>query len=86
MALSIKNTETERLARMVARETGETITQAIQQSLQERMDRLRRRRREKQISESIEDILRRVDSMPTLDLRPEDEILGYDEQGLPRRW
>jgi antitoxin VapB len=86
MALSIKNTETERLARMVARETGETITEAIQQSLQERMDRLRRRRREKQVSESIAEMLRRVDSLPTLDTRPEDEILGYDEHGLPRRW
>lgn len=86
MPLSIKNTETERLARMVARETGETITEAIQRSLQERMDRLRRRRREKQVSESIAEILRRVDSLPTLDTRPEDEILGYDEHGLPRRW
>ncbi len=86
MALSIKNTETERLARMVAKETGETITEAIQQSLQERMDRLRRRRRDKQVSASIAEILRRVDSLPTLDTRPEDEILGYDEHGLPRRW
>jgi antitoxin VapB len=82
MALSIKNTETERLARLVAKETGESITQAIQQSLRERFDRLRRRRRQR-ISESIEEILRRVDALPVLDARSEDEILGYDEHGLP---
>lgn len=32
----------------------------------------------------IEQIMRRVDAMPTLDDRPADEILGYDENGLPR--
>jgi hypothetical protein len=25
-----------------------------------------------------------VDALPTLDSRPEDEILGYDEHGIPR--
>jgi hypothetical protein len=25
-----------------------------------------------------------VDSLPTVDSRPEDEILGYDEHGVPR--
>ena len=86
MALSIKNGETERLARLVAKETGESITQAIEQSLRERIERLRRKRRQKLMSESIEEILRRVDALPTLDNRSEDEILGYDEHGLPRRW
>ena len=28
-------------------------------------------------------LLRRVDSLPILDSRLEDEILGYDEQGMP---
>ncbi len=43
MALSIKNEETERLARQVARETGESLTEAIQKALQERWERLRMR-------------------------------------------
>jgi hypothetical protein len=34
--------------------------------------------------ESLKEILGQVDSMPTLDNRSEDEILGYDEHGLPR--
>ncbi|MGA7859288.1 MAG: hypothetical protein WCA11_15235 [Terracidiphilus sp.] len=32
----------------------------------------------------LEEILRRVDSLPVLDSRTEDEILGYDEHGLPQ--
>lgn len=30
----------------------------------------------------VDDILRRVDSLPVLDSRPADEILGYDRNGL----
>lgn len=84
MALSIKNDETERLARQVARETGESLTEAIQKALQERWERLKGRRRQPVLASQIEDLLRRVDAMPTRDSRPDDEILGYDEQGLPR--
>ena len=84
MALSIKNKETERLARQVAREARESLTAAIATSLKERLQRLKQRQRERIITEKLEDILRRVDSLPTLDTRPEDEILGYDDQGVPR--
>jgi len=86
MPLSIKNPETERLARLVAKQTGESLTQAIEQSLRERVERLQCKRRNKMTSASVEEILRRVDALPTLDERSEDEILGYDEHGLPRRW
>ena len=84
MALSIKNAETERLARRIARETGESLTEAIQKALQERVDRLPQRRRESLMAERLEDILLRVDALPTIDERHEDEILGYDSQGIPR--
>jgi antitoxin VapB len=84
MALSIKNDETERLARQVAREAGESLTQAIQVSLAERLQRLRQRRRQRVVTESLQEILRRVDALPHLDTRAEDEILGYDDQGIPR--
>jgi len=83
MALSIKNPETERLARRIARETGESLTEAIQKALQERIDRLPQRRRDGLIADRLEEILLRVDALPTIDDRPEDEILGYDTQGIP---
>jgi antitoxin VapB len=84
MPLSIKNDGTERLAREVARETGESLTEAIQTALQERWERLKAKRRNRLLPAQLEDVLRRVDALPTLDSRPEDEILGYDEHGMPR--
>jgi antitoxin VapB len=84
MALSIKNPNTERLARQIARETGETLTEAIQRSLEERLERLPQRRRGRIMTEKLQDILRRIDALPIVDNRPEDDILGYNSQGLPR--
>ena len=84
MALSIKNHETERLARQVASETGESLTEAIQTALRERWERLKVRRRSQVLAGQVEDLLRRVDALPSLDSRPEDEILAYDEHGIPR--
>lgn len=83
MALSIKNEDAERLARQVAKETGESLTQAIEPALQERLQRLTRQRRGRVVAELLEDIPRRVDDLPTIDGRPEAGILGYDGQGCP---
>ena len=82
MALNIKNKSTERLARQVTSKTGESLTGAIHQALAERWERLRRKRHV--LTSQIEELLRRVDALPVLDSRPEDEILGYDEHGIPR--
>jgi antitoxin VapB len=84
MALSIKNADTEKLARQVAEATGESITEAIQKSLEERMARLQKLRSQHLVREQVDEILRRVDALPVLDPRSPDEIIGYDEKGLPR--
>jgi antitoxin VapB len=84
MPLSIKSESTERLARQVARETGESLTQAIERALEERWQRLKKRRQAGLVAEKLDDILRRVDSLPTLDTRSDDEIIGYDQHGIPR--
>jgi antitoxin VapB len=85
MPLSIKNEAAESLARQVASETGESLTEAIQKSLEERLRRLLAKRRSNRLlTEQIDDLLRRVDALPTLDSRSPDQILGYDEHGLPR--
>lgn len=86
MALSIKNQEAERLARLVAKQTGESLTGAIEQALRERLARLKRRQRAPDLLEQLHEIARRVKALPVLDDRTPDEILGYDENGLPRRW
>jgi antitoxin VapB len=84
MAISIKSIETERLAREIAAKTGESLTGAIQIALEERLDRLKNDRKSQALATQLDDILRRVDEMPDLDARTPDEIIGYDEDGLPR--
>jgi antitoxin VapB len=83
MALSIKSLQTERLARELAAKTGESLTETIQKSLEERLERLKHQRKAQILAGQLEDILRRVDQMPVLDTRTPDEIIGYDENGLP---
>ncbi len=84
MALSIKSIETEQLAREISAKTGESITGAIQKALEERLERLKNNRRSQALASLLDDILQRVDKMPDLDPRTPDEIIGYDEDGLPR--
>jgi len=86
MALSIKDPETEQLARELAKHTGETITQATKRAL---ADRLRRARKVSDVQRDIllrdlEAIRERMNALPVLDNRSPDEIVGYDENGLPR--
>jgi len=84
MALSIKNIEVERLARELAEKTGESLTGAIQTALQERSERLKRQRKGQILLSQLREILHRVDQLPILDPRSPEEIIGYDENGLPR--
>lgn len=84
MAISIKSMQAERLARELAAKTGESLTGAIQKALEERLERLKRQHRSQVLVTQLEDILRRVDQLPILDPRTADEILDYDERGLPR--
>lgn len=83
MALSIKDPEADRLAREVAKTTGETLTTAVVRSLQERLARLRRARGPR-LSEELLKIGKRCARLPVRDRRSADEILGYADDGLPR--
>lgn len=84
MALSLKDPEADRLARQLAARTGETLTTAIVVALRERLARLRGRPKRRRLREELREIAQRCASLPTIDHRSDDEILGYDERGLPR--
>ena len=84
MALSLKDPEADRLAREVARRTGETLTTAVIVALKERLARLRAKGRRRPLRDELRDIARRCAALPTLDDRSADEIIGYDAKGLPR--
>jgi antitoxin VapB len=84
MALSIKDPETEQLARELARLTGENITTATKRAIEQRLRRVGRRSRKAVLLEDLADIRRRWSALPVLDDRRSEDILGYDEHGLPR--
>ena len=84
MPMSIKNLRVEKLARAVAAKTGESLTGAIENALDERLQRLQHEQRSGRLIRQLEEILHRVDRLPVLDSRSADEIVGYDEHGIPR--
>ncbi len=84
MALSIKDPETERLARALSQITGENITTATRRAIEERLRRLSGQSRRAALLQDMADIRRRWSDMRIADDRSADEILGYDEHGLPR--
>jgi len=82
MALNIKNSETEALARKLAGLTGETITETVTHALRERLHR-------KSVTPcDADDFMMRIDAivnefnaLPVYDHRSPDEIIGYNEFG-----
>ncbi len=88
MGMSIKNTEVERLARELARLEGISMTEAIRRALEREVERRQAARSPKWDAakrERINRIIEKTASLPILDTRSEDEILGYDEHGIPSR-
>ena len=83
MALNIKSDEADQLARHLAQLAGESITEAVTQALRERLVRLEGRRRRRGLRDEIGRIQQRLAVLPRLDERSDDEILGYDDAGLP---
>lgn len=83
MALNIKSSEADRLARELAATTGESLTDAVTTALEERLRRERSRR-----GPALRDRLHRLQAdvarLPIRDGRTPEEIVGYDADGLPR--
>ncbi len=82
MAISLKDPETDRLARAVAALTGESLTEAVRRALAERLERERRRRGKGDLGERLLEIGAECAALPDLDPRSPDEILGYGEDGV----
>ena len=83
MALSIKDRETEQLARKLAERTGESITLATKRALEERLRRTVSDAHKAALLEDLEAIRSRMAALPVLDHRTPEEIIGYDENGIP---
>ncbi|HMS36583.1 MAG TPA: type II toxin-antitoxin system VapB family antitoxin [Arachnia sp.] len=83
MALNIKDPATDALARELSALTGETITDALRGALRERLTQVRRRESMRDRTSDLQRYIDRGRRRATVDDRPVDEILGYDEHGLP---
>jgi antitoxin VapB len=84
VALNIKDARTDHLARELAKLTGQSITEAVAGALEEKLEAERRRRGKKINRDALRKIVERIAAQPFADTRSADEILGYDEYGLPR--
>lgn len=82
VAINIKDPETDRLARELAEVTGQPITIAVRTAIEERLALLRRR--DVVGASELRDVIARGRNRRILDDRPEDEILGYGDNGQPR--
>ena len=83
MALNIRNRTAEELAATLAKLTGESKTQAVTRALQDRLERIRRQRAGRTLAGELDEIALHCASLPVLDDRAAEDILDYDERGLP---
>jgi antitoxin VapB len=84
VALNIKDPVTEKFVRELAAVAGESVTTAVRRAAEERLQRVRRQQAGRSLAVEILEIGKRCAALPDLDVRSADEILGYDEHGLPR--
>jgi antitoxin VapB len=75
---------TERLATALAKLTGGTKTEAVRRALSDRLARVQGDRMLPRLADDLDDIGRNCAQLPVRDARRADEILGYDEHGVPR--
>ena len=95
MPFSINDPEAEALVRKLAGKTGETEEQAVVQSVRERLERYDQNGSSSEpnpgytplegeaLVKRLTEIAVHCASLPDFDTRSADEILGYDENGLP---
>ena len=83
MPLNIKDPAREKSVQELAAITGETVATAVRRAAEERLQRVRRDRRGRSLAAELLEIGRRCASLPDLDRRTADEVLGYHEHGLP---
>jgi antitoxin VapB len=72
--------------RKLAKRTGETLTDAVERAVEDRLARVRPRERKKgRIDRKrLAELLKYFDSLPVDDHRSHEEIVGYDEHGVPK--
>jgi len=81
--LHIDDPKAAALARELAERTGESVSDAVVHALEHEIERNPPPRRERASREELLEIVKRMHELPILDYRTADELVGYDEDGLP---
>lgn len=81
--LNIKHPEADRLARALAQQTGETITEVVVEALREKLLKEQGKRAPTELKEALLAIAHRCAELPDQELASSEDIIGYDEHGLP---
>jgi antitoxin VapB len=85
MPLNIKDPEVHDMARELAAATGETITRAVTIAIRERLQKVRRGEtaKSRRLADRLDEIADHCAALPVLRDRSVDDILGYDDRGMP---
>jgi len=78
--LYIKNPAAHRLAEQVSNRMGVTLSDAVVSALEDKIQKTGRPLNRAR----LDALCAKIGSLPVLDARTPDEILGYDEFGIPR--
>ena len=82
MGVSIKSAEAERKLRRVSRLLGKSMTATVIELADGKLKELDAKKDRERIRRAVDRIVRRVKALPVLDERTDDEILGYNKDGL----
>lgn len=83
MALNIKNDDAHRMARELAESRGTNLTEAVTSALRALLEATVEASEPDVLLAEVAEIQRFVADLPDCDTRSPDEILGYDDAGLP---
>ena len=83
MPLNIKDPETHALAKRLARLTGESLTRAVKLAIRQRLAQVEKAQGMTRLADELDDIALHCAGLPRRNQRDAEEIIGYDERGLP---
>ncbi|WP_404790572.1 type II toxin-antitoxin system VapB family antitoxin [Altericista sp. CCNU0014] len=86
MGINIKNAQVHAMAQELAQLTGQNLTNAVKMAVEQALAQVKSSRdlpRFSPLGQRLNEIVLRCASLPDDDRRSPDEILGYDESGLP---
>ena len=85
MGVIVKNPATEAKIRKLAARTGESLTEAIDHAVEERLERLGPPKRKGRVNRKrLTELVAYFNSLPKINEHlTDEEIIGYDENGLP---